>query len=61
MDQPPRDPHLLYSLLNTRLRDTDDNLEDVCAALGMELRRAEEIMASAGYRFDPAVRQFRAL
>ena len=49
----PRDPNLLYSVVNTKLRDFYGSLQELC---DREDEDPEELLArikAAGYRYDP--------
>lgn len=53
------DVHLLYSLVNTRLRNDHADLEDLIRSHDIDGEALQRRLASAGYRYDPALRQFR--
>lgn len=53
------DVHLLYSLLNTRLRNDYADLDDLVRALDLDRAALEARLAAAGYVYNDAVRQFR--
>ena len=57
--QLPNDPVMLMCLLNTRLRDGDGNLDEVCAALEVDRAAVEERLREAGFVYCEARRQFR--
>ncbi len=54
----PKDPVMLLSLINLKLRDFYDNLETLCEDL--ELDRAEIIgrLEAIGYHYDKEKNQF---
>lgn len=54
------DPMILLSAVNTRLRDSEKDLDGVCEEAGLDPIRLEEILRSAGYRYDPDSRRFLA-
>lgn len=58
MNELPHDPAILLSLLNMRLRDTDESLEDVCATLGAERDDVVARLAAAGFDYDEVSRRF---
>lgn len=53
------DPHLLVGLVNTELRNQAEDLGDLCKTHGIEEGALRERLASAGYEYRPAQRQFR--
>ena len=55
----PKDPMILLSVVNTRLRDEYDSLDALCADLGEDRAALEERLAAAGFRYDAARNQFR--
>ena len=55
----PKDPFLLLSVVNTKLRDEYEDLDAMCAALGVERAALEETLAAAGFSYDPARNAFR--
>ncbi len=55
----PKDPFMLLSVVNTKLRDEFDSLEALCTALDFNRAALEEKLAAAGYRYDPARNAFR--
>lgn len=54
----PKDPYILLSVVNTRLRDEYDSLDELCASLDVDRSALEDTLRSAGFRYDPAVNQF---
>ncbi len=55
----PRDPHLLYSLINMKLRNDYADLDDLVRSLGVERVELERHLAQVGYRYDVGLNQFR--
>ena len=55
----PRDPMLLLSVVNTRLRDRYEDLEQLCDDLEADREELEAALAAVGYRYDPGLNQFR--
>lgn len=56
----PRDPMLLLSVVNTRLRDRYEDLEQLCDDLEADRESLEAALAAVGYRYDPGLNQFRS-
>jgi len=54
----PRDPAILLSFVNTKLRDEFDNLDDLCAALDVDARELSETLAALDYHYHPERNQF---
>ena len=57
--QLPKDPILLLSYINTKLRDDYSSLEELASSLGVN---KEEIVASLSgidYHYDPSQNQFK--
>lgn len=54
----PKDPNILFSLINTRLRDTNTTLDELCAAL---LCTREDIcipLEKIGYVYNEEMNKF---
>ena len=54
----PKDPNILLSLVNTKLRDEYDSLSDLCAALDEDEDALTARLAGAGWRYDREANQF---
>lgn len=54
----PQDPAMLYSIVNMKLRDEFDSLDELCATLGVERSDLEERLAAVGFTYDPANNRF---
>ena len=54
----PKDPCILLSFINTKLRDEFDTLEDLCAALDADAAEISGTLAPLDYHYDPARNQF---
>ncbi|MFI3225838.1 MAG: DUF4250 domain-containing protein [Clostridia bacterium] len=55
----PNDPMMLLSVVNTKLRDFYDSLEDFCEQENVNLQDLCEKLASIGYKFDKEQKRFR--
>ena len=53
----PKNPVMLLSFVNTRLRDEYDSLEELCAALDVSRSELEERLASIGYQYNEQTNQ----
>ena len=54
----PSDPMILYSYLNTKLRDEYDSLEALCADLELDEEELKAKLAAAAFRYDAELRRF---
>ena len=48
----PKDPHILLSYINTKLRDEYDTLEDLCDSLNIERTQLLSSLSIIDYRYD---------
>ena len=55
----PKDPFLLLSFVNTRLRDQYASLEELCADCMTDREELVKKLEAAGFIFDEKLRQFR--
>lgn len=55
----PKDPMLLFSVVNTRLRDEYATLEELCAAEDVDMQALCETLKGIGMSYDPAQNQFK--
>ncbi len=54
----PRDPAMLLSVVNTKLRDEYESLAELCAAEDAEREKLETALAAIDYHYDEAQNQF---
>lgn len=54
----PKDPVILLSFVNTKLRDEYADLDDLCAALDADKEAVAAALAALNYRYDPERNQF---
>ena len=54
----PQDPVVLLSVVNTKLRDQYDSLEELCAAEDAEQETVTEKMAALGYQYSAEQNRF---
>ena len=54
----PRDPFILLSFVNTKLRDEYPSLSELCAALDAEEAEIRDTLAALDYRYDPETNRF---
>lgn len=55
----PNDVFILFSFLNTQLRDSGMTLSDFCSEHQLDCKALTEKMNAAGFRYDEAQRRFR--
>lgn len=55
------DPHLLYGLVNTALRNDFEDLEDLVRTHDLDLDRLAARLKEAGYRYATNLNQFRPI
>lgn len=54
----PKDPAMLLSFVNLKLRDFYGSLEAMCEDLGADAREIEERLAAVNYHYDAEKNQF---
>ncbi len=54
----PKDPIMLLSVINMKLRDRYDSLDALCDDLDESRAALEETLAGAGYHYDPEKNAF---
>lgn len=54
----PRDPMILFSYVNTQLRDRGVSLDDFCAEENVDRARLCETLGEIGFEYDPAANRF---
>ena len=55
----PKDPNILLSMINMKLRDSYSSLDDLCDDLDESKAEIEEILAKAGYKYNADSNQFK--
>jgi len=53
MTELPKDPMILYSVLNMKLRDFYGSLDALCDDMDVDKQALLETMAGVGFRYDP--------
>jgi len=59
MKQLPKDPIMCLSFVNTQLRDTYPDLDELCREFEIRKEELEEKLLAAGYAYDKAQNRFR--
>lgn len=54
----PKDPVMLFSYLNTQLRDFYPSLKELCAAMDLSEQEIREKLETIGYVYDGERNQF---
>lgn len=55
----PKDPNILYSFINVKLRDEYATLDDLCASGEISKEELIGTLEAAGYIYNETVNQFR--
>ena len=55
----PKDPAMLVSWLNMRMRDSGDSLDEVCAVNGLDMEETLDMLRNAGFVYDAQNGRFR--
>ena len=58
MNELPKDPIMLMSMVNMKLRDQYDSLEELCYSLDVNQEQLEEQLKNAGFEYFPELNQF---
>lgn len=59
MDSLPKDPNILLSVINTKLRDQYDSLDALCDDLNVNKEELTKRLSSASFTYDEALNQFK--
>lgn len=54
----PADPMMLFSVVNTKLRDDFSSLDELCGALGVCREELEKKLGAAGFEYNAAQNKF---
>lgn len=55
----PKDPVMLMSAVNMKLRDEGYSLDELCKQEGLEKQELLDKLKSAGFDYMPEINQFR--
>ena len=58
MEQLPKDPIMLYSVINTKLRDFYSSLGALCEEMNIDENTLKEKLSSAGFEYNKERNQF---
>lgn len=54
----PKDPMMLFSYVNMKLRDNGISLDELCASEGVTRQEVEKILSDAGFSYDSELGKF---
>lgn len=55
----PNDPFILFSYINTKLRDEYSSLEELCQAENMNIAELKNKLSAAGFEYNETLRKFQ--
>ena len=55
----PKEPNMLLSIINLKLRDRYNSLDDLCDDMDEDKQSILKILDEAGYRYDEGTNQFK--
>ncbi len=58
MENLPKDPNILLSYINTKLRDNYPDLDNLCDDLDVNRAELEAALASGGFTYNPDTNRF---
>ena len=58
MENLPKDPMMLMSFINMKLRDEYPSLDELCASLSVDRAALEATLATAGFEYNPTQNKF---
>ncbi len=58
IDKLPKDPFMLMSFVNTKLRNEFQSLDELCKALGISRIELEARLRNAGFEYNEALNKF---
>ncbi len=59
MENLPKDPFMLFSYINTKLRDCYDSLDNLCDDMDIDVEQLKTTLEKAGFEYLPEINQFR--
>ncbi len=54
----PKDPVILLSFINTKLRDVYPTLDELCKSMMADQKQIEDTISLAGYHYDKGQNRF---
>ncbi len=54
----PKDPNILFSYINTQLRDNYSSLEELCSSLDADKNEITQKLEALGYKYNEELNKF---
>ena len=54
------DPYVLLSVVNTKLRNSQKNLEDLCEEINIDIKKLKQVLHEIGYDYNKRNNQFNS-
>ena len=54
----PKDPMMLFSFVNTKLRDEYSSLDALCDDMDVDREKLEQQLAEVGFEYNPTQNKF---
>ena len=54
----PKDPFILLSWVNTKLRDQYSSLEELCRSESADIEELTAVLSAVGFTYDPEANRF---
>ena len=54
-----KDPNILLSFINTKLRDFYNSIDELCEQLDLDQDEIDEILNSNGYFYNTSINQYK--
>lgn len=61
MIQIPKDPYILLSFINTKLRDEYSSFEELCDSLSLDKEKLAAVLLSIQYEYSKEINQFKPI
>mgnify|MGYP000076690452 CR=1 FL=1 len=58
MENLPKDPYMLLSIINMKLRDRYDDIDSLCDDMNIDRAELEKTLADAGFTYDAKNNRF---
>lgn len=55
----PKDPFMLLSVINTKLRDEYKSLDELCASMDVDKSQLQKTLEDAGFEYNADLNQFK--
>ena len=54
------DPYVLLSVVNTKLRNSQKNLENLCEEINIDIKKLKQVLNEIGYDYNKGNNQFNS-